>query len=1582
MITRHLIRSILILAIIHTVGAQPLPPIVKEAKNIGRTSFIADWNESNNTIIYTIDVSLRRNFSSFSSGRADGKMYDVLSNIPIIDNSEILISNLSTKIYYYRVRALNEFGSSSVSGTMRVSLHREKLAYSDGEKIADTHRYSLNVVIGDIDGDGKKDIVRSSRNSFIDSITYHRQLDNLEFDTAGEVVSNNYSVYSMRLLNVDNSGSSIVAFSSSKKRATIFVRESENDFRGTDVGNIRFSNFFYTGDIDGDGIDDAIYTNGDEIVWIRNNGDGTVSSPEVLITLPDGYSRGGSVVHDIDGDGDGDIVMSTFRSDYDRSTPIPSADYVVDVFRLYENVGVFSNPVFTEHPGVFASIPGLGFLDANISIGDLDNDGLQDLVVGSQKSHSSLQNSLYWYRQEGDMFFSEPKFIANHQNFKLHLVDSDLDGNLDILSGFNSTSLFKNLGDGDSFQKVHTFKSHGYGTNLEDLDNNGIVDVVYNKIVGGTGNIVNRVSEIHWRRGDIVFSPTPLPASVIDVNSFRISWNRETRSLRYYLEISNDPGFNNLVDDLVGQNNRLTNLGYAFDNEDTMIVAVLSSVTINRTYYYRLRSEGSLGQLSPYSNYIEVVLPSKVPSVPESLDATAIGESSFRLHWKKSTDATHYGIDVSLSKDFVDYVGLYNSYPVPHDVNDSEELFADNNGLYIEVTGIVSDRYYYRVRAYNDDVSSPDYSNTIEVLLNPYAPEAYIVSSDDITDSSFIGRWSDVDTAYNYEIQVSEVYNFNNTIDDYNNKDLMSNDSSFVIGLDGGKSYYYRVRSRIDEGSEVRHSSYSNTISLITLKIDIDAIPLTLAATDIKDSSFVGNWSLDGSYSENEVSIHWSKDIDFASLSSSITVASSLTNTTITGLGAGTIYYYRVSNSDGSINGNIVTLRTLLPPPNAKKGLGRRTNSFLATWDWDSIKYADATLYYELVISKNDDLSDSITLISYGINYRVDGLEPGKKYYYGVRARSNEGFSIIGGIDGSINSFPSVELLPSAPKLIEDINPSNESFLASWKKAKGAGSYRLQLSYDINFNRILPGADNILIHIEKNNGSANLSNVDMNDERNSDTSVVLKGLKPGYGYYYRVWSIPANGSNELSDDFSFSRQVVRPNAPKAISPLSIYDDGFIALWQATSAADAFLLELSKDENFEELINDEDIEINGFNYVVRDLMPERDYYYRIRARSSSIVSDWSNIIKVRTNIPVPVVLPAVVDLSGSFIIEWNPLDGIDNYEIDISDTINFFRPIRGYRQFLVQNNTIHRVEELADNSYYYYRVRSISGDARSDWSSIQGVLTSPSTPILNMPSNLTSSSFQLTWSIVERASYYQLDVSKNPDFSILLGDYSKLQIYDNSIVIGNLEPGTNYYYRLRSGNGSSLSNYTVGFVKTFYLDTPLLLEHTDITEHSFVANWQKVTNADNYVLQVTIDKFNLQDRLEINSTTTSVKIDNLLPGTIYYYRARSENMLFKSAYSEWRDVLIKGERVTTLTINSIDNVVSIYPNPVIDNLYLKSIDNNMMQYRLLSADGVIYDKSSIDDNLCIIQISDIPIGIYWIEITMKDNSIYIYKILKN
>ena len=126
----------------------------------------------------------------------------------------------------------------------------------------------------------------------------------------------------------------------------------------------------------------------------------------------------------------------------------------------------------------------------------------------------------------------------------------------------------------------------------------------------------------------MIYSPTALSATNIVDTSFKALWNVEPTASRYYLEIATDENFTNKIDNF-GDHSRHTKNGYRFDTKfDTTIIVSFDIEAIDnlRTYYYRLRSEGVIGNLSPYSNYRKVRLPSTVPSIPVVLEPTYVTE--------------------------------------------------------------------------------------------------------------------------------------------------------------------------------------------------------------------------------------------------------------------------------------------------------------------------------------------------------------------------------------------------------------------------------------------------------------------------------------------------------------------------------------------------------------------------------------------------------------------------------------------------------------------------------------------------------------------------------------------------------------------------------------------------------------------------------------------------------------------------------------------------------------------------------------------------------------------------------------------
>lgn len=81
---------------------------------------------------------------------------------------------------------------------------------------------------------------------------------------------------------------------------------------------------------------------------------------------------------------------------------------------------------------------------------------------------------------------------------------------------------------------------------------------------------------------------------------------------------------------------------------------------------------------------------------------------------------------------------------------------------------------------------------------------------------------------------------------------------------------------------------------------------------------------------------------------------------------------------------------------------------------------------------------------------------------------------------------------------------------------------------------------------------------------------------------------------------------------------------------------------------------------------------------------------------------------------------------------------------------------------------------------------------PDAPVLNNASEITAAGFKITWSEVEDADVYLLDVSVEEDFTPLLTGYDKKQIDATTHTLAGLEDATKYYFRVYAKNGSKVS----------------------------------------------------------------------------------------------------------------------------------------------------------------------------------------------
>jgi hypothetical protein len=307
-----------------------------------------------------------------------------------------------------------------------------------------------SAAIGDIDGDGKPDMVVANYSA--NTISVYRNTS-----SSGSVTSGSFATqvtfatgtgsfpYSVAIGDIDGDGKSDLAVANSGSATVSVFRNSASS------GSITSGSFaprvtFATGsnptsvaicDIDGDGKPDlGVANQGSNSVSVLRNASssGSITSGSFFpqVTFSAGLQPYSIAIGDIDGDGKPDMAVANYSS------------VTVSVFR---NTGISDNitPLSFAGQVTFAS----GGQPRSVAIGDIDGDGKPDLAVAnySAATVSVLRNTGSSGSITGGSFATQVPFAAGTNPTSVAMGDIDGDGKPDLAvanQNSNAVSVLRN----------------------------------------------------------------------------------------------------------------------------------------------------------------------------------------------------------------------------------------------------------------------------------------------------------------------------------------------------------------------------------------------------------------------------------------------------------------------------------------------------------------------------------------------------------------------------------------------------------------------------------------------------------------------------------------------------------------------------------------------------------------------------------------------------------------------------------------------------------------------------------------------------------------------------------------------------------------------------------------------------------------------------------------------------------------------------------------------------------------------------------------------------------------------------------
>ena len=909
-----------------------------------------------------------------------------------------------------------------------------------------------------------------------------------------------------------------------------------------------------------------------------------------------------------------------------------------------------------------------------------------------------------------------------------------------------------------------------------------------------------------------------------------LTWNALSGATSYQVQVSTTSDFSTTTTIFIQSNITTTS-------------QQLSGLAIGTVYYWRVNATYAVGTSgwSDIWSFTTATAPPPVPTLVSPTNGAHRQPLSLQLSWNVSSGATSYELQVSTAPDF------------------STTVFDQSNihGTTRQVNGLADGTvYYWRVNA-TDAGGMSAWSDVWSFSTSLVAP-TLVSPSNGATGISVTPTlsWNASSGATSYQVQVSTASNFAISTTVFNQSNITTT-SQQVSGLAIRTTYYWRVNASDAVGTSGWSEIWSFTTPTVPPPVPTLVSPLNGAQSQPLGLFFM--WQAIARARSYQLQVSTVPDFSTTIFDRSNIQASPQV---VNGLAVGTLYYWRVNETDGDGTSawsdvwsfsTSMAAPTLVSPSNAATGV-----SITPTVSWNASSGATS---YQVQVSTVSNFSTTVFNQSNitSTSQQVSGLVIGTLYYWRVNATYAVGTSAW----SSVWSFTTVIQLPPAPALVSPANAAigvtiNPTAL-TWATSVGATSYQLQVSTTPHFAYTIFDQSGI-------NGA----------------SQQVSGLTNNTLYYWRVKAANADGTSDWSTTWTFTTLLAVPTLASPANGATGISVTPTLSWNATAGAASYRLQVSTDPGFASQPVFDQSNITGTSQQVSGLANNTLYYWRVNATNAGGTSVYSTAWTFTTILASPMLASPASGATGislSPTLSWNATAGAASYELQASTNSSFTPPL-AFDQSNITGTSL-QVSGLANNTLYYWRVNATNSGGTSAYSTSWTFTTILASPALASPANAAtgiSLTPTLSWNAVAGAVSYQLQVSLSSDFSAPF--FNQSNITGTSLQVSGLANNTLYYWHVNATNTAGTSTYSSAWSFTTIVAAPTLASPANaaigvVTNPTLT--WNAVSGATSYELQVSTNA-DLSSPVfdQSNIAGTSQQVPGLINNTMYYWHVVATN----------------------------------------------------------------------------------------------------------